>query len=253
MSIDKAITALAGVIEAPDPESMSWPRPRCPGCDSGHIRLGRPALTESRDSERGHPGFEPEWVRGTFAVSGECDNPACGQTAQVAGDYRVGWTGDEPFHYSHFFNVASVHPPLALMTIPRSLPEDVRDGIARASRVLLVDHGLAATALRAALEQFLTSESIDATDSNGRFRSAHQRIGDWEAAAPARSDVAELFRAAKWIGNDGTHEGATVSLDDVLFGATCLDDAFHRIYTSPGIDARAQQINAMRSQSKTKK
>src|SRR4051812_36513710 len=99
MSVDIAIGALTKTIESSEP----WPRPRCPDCNSGHIRFGEPALTESRASERGHPGWEPEWIHGTFSLPGECDNPSCGQTVQAVGDYRVDWTGRGSEPYSHFF------------------------------------------------------------------------------------------------------------------------------------------------------
>lgn len=65
---------------------------------------------------------------------------------------------------------------MLLMPIPKSAPEEVREGVLRASRVLFADPGLAATALRATVELFLTSQGISAVSTNGEFRSADSRI-----------------------------------------------------------------------------
>ncbi|WP_161962550.1 DUF4145 domain-containing protein [Nocardioides speluncae] len=108
--------------------------------------------------------------------------------------------------------------------------------------MLFADPGLAATALRATVERFLTSESVSATNSTGRFRSAHERIEEWRDADPNRPPVADLFFAAKWLGNAGTHEDSDLSTIEVLDGARVLDEAFHRLFTGPDIDAHAQTI-----------
>ena len=47
----------------------------------------------------------------------------------------------------------------------------------------------------------------------------------------------------KWLGNVGTHEDSDLTTAEVLDGAILLDEAFHRLYTGPDIDARAQTIN----------
>lgn len=256
MSVDSALFALAEPIESGQP----WPRPRCPDCGSGHIRFGDPDEAESYESAsaRGHPAFEPEWIRGTFAVRGECENPRCRQTVHGAGDYRVGYAKksapDEAFYegipYSSFYRVAHLHPPMALMPVPKSAPEEVREGVLRASRVVFAEPGLAATALRATVERFLTFAGIAPTKPSGRFRNAHVRIEEWRDADTSRTHVADLFFAVKWLGNAGTHEDTDLTAVEVLEGANLLDEAFHRLYTGPDIDARAQTINTAQGPSR---
>lgn len=211
---------------------------------------------ESHPADRSHPAWEPEWIHGTFSAPGECENPNCRQSVQVVGDYKVDYSrksfrADDPYEergpsYSSFYSVAQIHPPLLLMPIPRAAPDEVRDGVLRASRVLFADAGLAATALRTIVERFMTSEGIASTTSRGGFRSARERVEEWRKADSKRDAVAALFDAIRWLGNAGTHEDADVTMDEVLFGASCLDEAFHRLYTGPNIDAQAQSINAAR-------
>lgn len=250
MSVDEALRGLAGTIESGQP----WPRPRCPSCDAGHVGFDEPTKIESHESAsaRDHPAFDPEWISGTFIVRGKCENPGCQQVVHGSGDYAVDvatrTVSDDPYYqglqWSDYFRVIHVHPTLHLMPVPEAAPEEVRDGVLRASRVLLVDPGLAATALRAAVERLLTFENISATTPKGRFRPAHDRIEEWrDVNPPERSAIADLFFAVKWLGNAGTHEDADLTMDEVLSGAKLLDEAFHRLYTGPDLDTQAQTIN----------
>ncbi|MEN0084971.1 MAG: DUF4145 domain-containing protein [Leifsonia sp.] len=254
--MDAALSDLARPIESEQP----WPRPACPSCDSGYIGFSSPIEQESHTSAtlHDHPAFEPEWISGTFVVRGQCENPDCQQTVQAIGDYRVDYAqksrsddfGYQGVEYSSYYSVAHLHPPLLMMPIPKSAPDEVREGVLRASRVLFTDPGLAATALRATVERFLTAEGISANRSDGQFRSAHERIKEWGDANPNRPPVADLFFAVKWLGNAGTHEDSDLTTMEVLDGARVLDEAFHRLFTGPDIDAHARRINAAKGPSR---
>lgn len=134
---------------------------------------------------------------------------------------------------------------MLIMPIPKSAPKEVREGVLRASRVLFADPGLAATALRATVERFLSVEGISVTNPKGVFRSAHSRIKEWSSVDENfRPQIADLFIAVKWLGNAGTHEDSDLTTIEVLDGASVLDEAFHRLFLGPYIDAHAQGINA---------
>lgn len=258
MAVDVALRYLAKSIES----GQSWPRPRCPACGSGHIRFGMPEESEgyASASERDHPAFEPDWIKGTFLIRGQCENPNCAQVVHGTGDYRVDDACESvPFDphnqlgrpYSSYYRVVHLHPAMLLMSIPESAPTEVREGVLRASRVMFADPGMAATALRATVERLLTFEGVPSIDASGRFCSAHRRIETWQDANASRIPVAELLFAVKWLGNAGTHEDSSLSVLDVLDGASLLDEAFHRIYAGPDIDARAQSINTARGPSRS--
>lgn len=246
MPVDPALFDFAKPIES----GLPWPRPACPSCTSGYIGFSSPTEDQSHGSGLNEPDFEPDWISGTFVVRGQCENPQCQQAVYGTGDYSVDssqksdgseWQG---FTYSSYYTVAHLHPPMLMMPIPKSAPSEVREAVHRASRVLFADPGLAATALRATVERFLTSEGVSATGSNGAFRSVHVRIREWMNADPTRPAVADLFFAVKWLGNAGTHEDSDLTTIEVLDGARVLDEAFHRLFTGPDIEAHAQTINA---------
>lgn len=250
MPVDPALIDLAQVIESEE----AWPRPLCPKCSFGYIRFAEPIVHESYESSslHSHDYFDPEWIHGTFAILGECENPNCHQNVHGTGDYTVDYSRRRDYDpnsgppYVQFFTLTHLHPPMLLMPIPESAPESVRDGVLRASRVLFADPGLAATALRATVELFLTSQGFSGTTQMGRYRSAESRIAAWLASDQERAPAAELLRAVKWLGNAGTHEDSDLSAAEVLEGAKMLDEAFHRLFTGRNIDARALTINAAR-------
>lgn len=248
MPVDPALVDLAQVIESGEP----WPRPLCPKCSFGYIRFADPIVHESYESSLLHSSdhFDPEWIHGTFAILGECENPNCHQNVHGTGDYTVDYSKRRDYDpdngpsYVEFFTLTHLHPPMLLMPIPESAPESVKDGVLRASRVLFAGPGLAATALRATVELFLTSQGFSGTTQSGGYRSTDKRISAWLANDPERAPAAGLFRAVKWLGNAGTHEDSDLTAAEVLEGAKMLDEAFHRLFTGQDIDARALTINA---------
>jgi len=255
MPLDRGLIEFASAVENAD----CFPRPLCPVCQAGHLRFAAPSTTENAESNRAqsHEAWEPEWVFGTFIATAECENDKCKQKVHAMGTYRVGPARTSRAHhedysmnydsqYSTFYTTTSLSPPLVLMRLPESAPEEVRKGVERASAVLLLDPGLAGTALRAAVERLLTTEGIPAERANGGFKSLDERIRDWKRASPNRANVADLLLAVKWIGNAGSHEVSDVSVKEVLDGVEILDEAFHRLFVGPDIDARAQAINLVK-------
>jgi hypothetical protein len=200
--------------------------------------------------------WEPEFIFGTFRADAECENSDCRQVVIAVGTYTVGYAResidrDYPgIPYSSFYAVEYLTPSLPLIQVPNGTPEEVQDGVLRASRLLFADPGLAATALRATVERYLTSEGVAGLDSNGRFLSLAARIEGWRGAGQARDKVAQLLTAVRWIGNAGTHEMSDLTVADVLDGVEFLDEAFHALFVGPDIDSRAQAINAAKGPSR---
>lgn len=133
MSVDPALPSFAKPIES----GQSWPRPACPSCQTGYIGFSSPTEDEGHDSAsvRSHPAFEPEWISGTFVIRGQCENPECQQAVHGTGDYRVNYSqksdrNDEfeyqgiPY-YSSYYTVTHLHPPMLMMSIPKSAPDEV--------------------------------------------------------------------------------------------------------------------------------
>lgn len=245
--VDASLSQFTETIE----DGESWPRPLCSKCQAGYLRFAKPKMNEDTSSiaAHEHPGWDVEWIRGTFVCEGTCENPECGVTAYATGTYEVGYATHVDFDathpYSGFYTVGSVYPPPLMMSIPATAPEPVRDGIVRASSVLLTAPGLAATALRGTVERFLTTEGVQRKTPNGGFRTLEQRLVDWttaDGAEAGRKQVGQMLSAVKWLGNAGTHENADLTVPEVLEGATLLDEAFHRWYKGPDLDGKALAI-----------
>jgi len=250
MPQDAALRKFASPVQ----ELTPLPRPICRECNEGHIRFAEPAEAEHGDSKeaRSHPAWEPDWIKGTFTTTGRCENDNCGHTVAAAGTYEVTYARSGRGHeylgdtYASFYTFRHFSPPLRLLQIEAAIPEPVREGFERAAAVVYADPGLAATALRLVVEQFLTAEGIPAATSNSKPIGVDRRITTWKTAAPHRDRVADLLLAAKWIGNVGTHSLATLTATQVLEAADYLSEAFHALLVTPGIDARAQAVNQAR-------
>lgn len=248
MPIDEALALLARPIE----EDTSWPRPLCPQCRQGHLAFQKPDEFENAHSarfrRRNEEYWDPDMIFGSFEVAAICTNDDCNQRTSAVGTYRVelaeGLTQHDQIKWHAFYSIEYFSPPLELIRAPKSAPDEVQEGITRASRVLFADPGLAATALRATIERYLTTEGIPA-EIDGTFMPVRKRIDDW-AAQTGKTEIADLFHAIRWIGNEGTHEVSDLTAAEVIEDAAILDEALHRIFLGADIDARAQAINATR-------
>ncbi len=254
MSRDPALTRLGSPIES----GTQWPRPACATCREGHLRFGEPKEIENAQSARmRHEEYwEPEFIFGTFRVDAHCENSDCRQIVVAVGTYAIEYASDlsiDDDHqspYSTYYRVEYLTPSLPLIRVPDGTPQEVQEGVLRASRLLFADPGSAATALRATVERYLTSEGIPGVDGS-RFLNLATRIEKWKIAAPGRDKVSELLTAIRWIGNAGTHEISDLTVKDVLEGIEFLDEAFHALFVGPDIDARAQAINVAKGPSRT--
>lgn len=132
------------------------------------------------------------------------------------------------------------------MPIPQAAPKEFREGVLRASRVLFTDTGSATTSLRTTIEHFMTSQGVGSRTFKGKFRPLPERIEEWRSSDPGHDAIAKFFDAIRWLGNAGTHEDSEIPIDEVLSGASLLDEALHRLYTGPDIDVRAQAITDTR-------
>lgn len=235
-------------------DHKAWPRPHCPTCRKGYVSWDKPTTNDNSVSRknRSHEAWEPEWMSGTMHATGHCENGACEEIITAVGTFRVDLARDRPFdgpyeeyrgpEYSEFFKFQYFNPPLVLLTLSESVPQNVRAAIDRAAAIIFVDPSLAATALRGSVERFLTGEGIPVQNTKGFHTSLDKRIQAWDEATMNRQ-VADLLRAVKWIGNDGTHEGEPLTVEDVLHGLEFIELAFHELYVAPGIATRMNAVN----------
>lgn len=218
------------------------------------MKWGKPETAENKISRsyRGHDAWEPEWISGTMQLSGRCENSECEQIVTAVGSFRVDVSRDRPINdpdegyqgqrYSEFYKIDYFNPPLLLITLPEDIPRDVRRAIDRARPIVFVDPSFAATALRNSVECFLSDEGVPARNSKGSYTPLHQRIKQWKTKT-GNQKVAELLQAVKWIGNEGTHEGTSLTVQEILVSLEFIEAAFHELLVAPGISQRVQTVN----------
>ncbi|BDH77298.1 hypothetical protein ATCC27039_14240 [Actinomyces naeslundii] len=142
------------------------------------------------------------------------------------------------------FKIGYLFPSVNIMSVPPSAPTQVKDNIIKSSRVLFADPGLAATALRSAVECFLTHQGIPSTQANGKPENLSERIKKWQNIDHVKNGViGDLLTAVKWIGNIGTHDGGNLTTNEFLEGAEILDEAFRQAFTGSQIHATARSIS----------
>lgn len=246
------LNALAGWVTEED-----WPRVGCPDCAVGSLAFSSvthlldQASSETDERVRRRQAA-PDELTGVFTGVLECDNAGCRRKAAMSGDWRYIW-GDSERHGAVLYDdylVRFITPAPRLLLTPSKTPASVVQAVELASRLLWSSPDSAATQLRRAVEELLTSLGVNRTQlvakktSTRRTRrrlDAHSRIG----MLPAKyANVGEALMAVKWIGNSGTH-GTGLSVHDVEDGAEFLQLALQRLYdvSEKDLISKAQKIN----------
>lgn len=247
---------------------LSWPPLACPECGEGTVSLDKNSLTTIRDPDSDElmmlidAGLEdPSELTGTCSGKLTCNNPQCGRTLLVSGDwlYDVNvddHTGRET--WIDYIRVRYISPPLPIFTPPAATPAKVTAAIHAASELLWINPSAAANQLRQAIEELLTVKGIKRTYINGSHKRksypAHTRIEMFGAASPANVEVAETLMAVKWIGNSGSHS-SDLTVAEVLEGAELLQHALTELYdpTNSLRRARIKEINRKKRIPRSKK
>lgn len=233
-------------------EWHSLPALPCPACKIGDLAAEEYTTVESQASAKmhDHPAWEPDWISGQFMGTLRCSRGGCSEPVVVAGDYSVDWTSYEEENGEFYsgpgdhIKIRYTHPPIPIMTYPEAVPEEVKDRITQAERVIWMDPGAAANRLQLAIEQLLTAQGVRKTMTSKGQRTrltTHARILEFKKQ---NAKVGDTLEAVKWIGNQGSHDDVTV--EEVLAGAAILEYALRLLYdkTDSDIAKLVKKINA---------
>ena len=263
MAMEQSIEALTNTIEHAilDKGSSPWPQPSCPTCSKGNVVFRIPYIFEEHQvinlKLQKMMLFDDESTSGTFRIEGQCNNESCLQVIHGSGTYIAeprkndenDWGEPERVYQ---FKIGYLFPSIMIMSIPPSAPPRVREHIIKSSQALFVDPGLAATALRSAVECFLTIQGVPLDKPSGKPEDLNTRIEIWRGWDKVKNGtISDLFHAVQWIGNTGTHDGGNLTIDEFLEGAEILDEAFHRAFTGSQIHATAKSITGNRGPLRT--
>ncbi|BBY67353.1 DUF4145 domain-containing protein [Mycolicibacterium helvum] len=151
----------------------------------------------------------------------------------MAGDFGTDQAyeyGGSDLGYVTVLKVRTMHPAVPLFVPPIATPESVRIDLNRAAATIWLDPPSAITCLRRSLESLLTELGVPA-ESTGQKKpkrlTLHQRLTLFRDQRP---DVSDLLEAVKWVGNDATHEGGQITVDDALKIAAFLEVALGMLY-----------------------
>lgn len=247
----KPLEALAGWLD-----EKTWPRVLCPECLEGTLTL---ESTSQHPDVKSRAHIElvkrhldgPGELTGTFTGLLRCDNHSCGREVSIAGDWVYSWVFDEDEERERlvdFFILRYISPAPQLLLTPKRTPSKVVASIALSSSALWTSPDLAATQLRLAVEELLTSRGVKRTSVTAKRKrrrlSTQERLDIFAVTHP---DVVHALEAVKWIGNAGTHESG-LAVEDVVAGAKFLELALRRLYDTSEAEliATAKDINRRR-------
>jgi hypothetical protein len=198
----------------------------------------------------------PENDEGRFAALLRCDDPRCRELAAVCGDTGMDVDSDEDngWHYVPVYRVRAISPSPLPLVVPSKTPITVRAAITAAASLLWSDPEAAVNKLRQSVEAFLSEERVprSARQKNNTLRrlSLDQRISAY-SKTPKGAPLADALRAAKWIGNAGSHtdprEGG-MTRDDVMEACEIIEHVLEERYSSrrQAISKKVAAINKRR-------
>lgn len=168
----------------------------------------------------------------TFALMLECTNPECKMVTIAVG--RIDAYPDCSDMERNYDTAVTPHffyPPVDVVEIPVHIPETIRSEIRRSFAIFFADPDSAANPLRSALECFM-DETGTVKESNGRHLTLHSRLQKFQKVD---TKIADLLGAVKWLGNDGSHYGHTLTHEDLLKGYKVFLHATAKWFDDPDV------------------
>jgi Domain of unknown function (DUF4145) len=225
---------------------------RCPKCWNGTLAVTKDTEKAESTAEslaaRDHDAWEPDWDVERFVMLMHCQNSDCGEVVCVSGErtfelFKTDW---DEYEQLFTYTPKAVVPGIPVFKIPEKCPHEVAEQVLRAFDLLWSDLGACANRLRIAIERLLDDRKINKT--NGRSRrardklSTHARIDLLAARYPEASDH---LMAIKWLGNEGSHQGA-VDREDILDAFELMHAVIDEIYigTAAKLKKKAKSLKA---------
>ena len=227
----------------------------CPTCQVAPLRIRKESFVkEERRHSRNHShdDWEPEWIEYVYSCMLVCSNDKCKEVVASCGTGSVDWgiyEGEDGIPeqvYEDYFRPKNFEPHLRLMPFPKGCPESVSKPLEESFALFFAAPSAAANSVRIAIEALLTELKIrrfNLVNGKRRFISLHQRI----SLLPKKyAHLKDLILAIKWLGNAGSHDGATeVSLDDVMDSYELTEHILQEIYAPKvsKLKALAKKVN----------
>ena len=211
----------------------------CPTCGKSVLKIKKDSFFKDELAHcrhRSHEAWEPEWITYVYSCLLYCSNNSCNEVVASTGTGNVDWDvgydddGHEEQVWSDYFLPKFFEPPLKIISIPDECPASVKSPLIESFRQVFSSPSASANSVRIALEHLLTELKISRYKLAGgkrRIVSLHERI----SKIPTKyDDLKDLMLAVKWLGNAGSHDNETVSVDDVLDAYEMTEHVLSEIY-----------------------
>jgi hypothetical protein len=230
------------------------PRWVCPTCNKGNLQLQNGAIHQGErlhTRDHSHDDFDPEWIELVYSCMFVCSNSLCREfiassgTGGVDRDHWYDENGEVDSAYQEYFRPLFFEPPLNIITVPTGCPQLVSAPLIESFRVVFSAPSAAANLIRIAIEKILDDLKVKrfkVKDGKRRFVPLHERI----TLMPMQySELREMVLAVKWLGNSGSHENATLTIDDALDAYELTEQILKEIYEPKPkhLKALAKKVN----------
>lgn len=236
----------------------------CPTCEIGLLKQKKDSFFSSEianSRDHSHDAWEPEWMNYVFSCQLICNNENCKEVVICSGEGEVelDFGYDEEITtseaWSDVFTPNFFQPPLKLFRIPAKTPNSVAEPLKESFKLFFSSPGAAANCVRISIECLLTELKVKRFDRvNGKLNyiTLHRRIN----LLPSKyTGVKDMLMAIKWLGNAGSHDGNTITPDDVLDSYEFMEHVLNEIYASKSkeLAARARKVNKSKGPAKSAK
>ncbi|MCZ6834202.1 MAG: DUF4145 domain-containing protein [Planctomycetota bacterium] len=214
--------------------------------------------TQESKNAHNHEAWDPDWIDYIYVCILECTDPSCREIVSSTGEGSI----ECEFEYDHnempherhveYYLPKYFVPHLKMFLCPADTPNKIREEIDSSFSLFFSDADAAANHVRAALEAMLSHFKIKRFELKGkkrRYLALHRRI---ELLPDRYKHLQDLFIAAKWLGNAGSHGGKRVSIDDVLDAYEIVEEILHCVFEKKATRVRriAKRINKKKGPAK---
>jgi hypothetical protein len=236
----------------------------CPTCGNGSLLVLKDSFhKDERLHSRDHSddAFDPDWIEYVYSCLLRCSNETCREVVSNSGtgsvdtkNYR-NHLGDWDAEYVDLFQPKFFEPHLILMDIPTKCSTSVVNALNESFKLFFVAPSAAANSVRIAIEELLTElkvkrfkltkpknkSSSPLMEKKRQIINLHDRI---ELIPAKHTELKEMLKAIKWIGNAGSHTADVITHDHVLDAYEFMEHVLAQIYSSKSkLTSLAKKIN----------
>jgi len=207
----------------------------CPSCDHGRIsfcwdRMDEKEINSSKDYRDNYcrdGGWDIYDYEGVFSAPLMCN--ACNETVFSSGKtfydiyYVEAADGSPDAEHKKTFQTQFFIPPLKYIKIPLTCPNSVSECLMESFSLFPLSSASTANKIRVSIEKLLDSFQIPAEIN------LHQRIESIKDN-PKLSHLEKAMIALKWIGNEGSHAGKTLSNENIETAFLIVEHVLSEIY-----------------------